>query len=491
MRIGIISLMHESNTFISVPTTLANFQQEILLTGNQIVTEFDGTAHEIGGFLSAIRDGGEETVPIFAAWATPSGVITADAYDTMLDMIIQGLDCAGPLDGLLVAPHGAAVSQVHQDMDGHWLDMVRDRVGPNLPIVCTLDAHANLSRRMLDACNATIVYRTNPHIDQRQIGIQAAELLLRTIRGQVQPTQAASFAPLAINIERQETAKEPCKSLYIAANRLLTQEKVLSNSVVLGFMYSDVAEMGTSFIAVTDNDAPLAQKLADELADFAWHRRSEFVAHLCSIDDAIDLALKSPSPVCLLDMGDNVGGGSPADGTLMAHALAARRLPRTFVCIYDPQAVQKAEQAGIGQHVELTMGGQTDPLHGEPITLQVTVQGLYDGKYTELQVRHGGKRDGDMGRTAVVQSTSGLTIQLTSYRTAPFSLQHVRCCDLDPAAFELLVAKGVVAPMAAYAEVCKTFIRVNTPGVTSADLSHFDYKHRRQPLFPFEDDDTS
>ena len=486
MRIGIISLIHESNTFIRTPTTLEDFRRESLLTGDAVTERWAPAAHEIGGFLQGIQSAGAEAVPILAAWAMPSGTVSADTYATLLEMMNEGLDQAGALDGLLVAPHGAGVSAEHLDMDGHWLSMVRHRMGPDIPIVCTLDPHANLSQRMVDACDATIAYRSNPHLDQRQIGLQAADLMIRTLRGEIRPTQAASFPAVAINIERQTTSAPPCQPMYHYANQMLERPEVLSNSICLGFAFADVPEMGTSFIVVTDNDQTIAQQYADEMGAYLLQHRDDFVAVLTGIDEALEIATAAEKPVCLLDMGDNVGGGSPGDSTFLPQALEDQQVARSFVCLYDPESVREAEHAGTQQRVNLRMGGKTDDLHGQPLQCDVLVRSLHDGNYTEPEVRHGGRNWGTLGRTAVVETDGGLTIQLTSVRNAPFSLESIRCCDLDPASFQILVAKGVIAPVAAYREVCPTFVRVNTPGCTSADMNNFDYQHRRRPLFPFE-----
>ena len=486
MRIGIISLIHESNTFISKPTTLEDFRRESLLTGPAIAERWGETAHELAGFMAGVQAAGGEPVPILAAWAMPGGAVSAGTYRTLLDMIEDGLETVAQLDGLLLAPHGAGVSEEYPDMDGHWLSVVRQRVGPEMPIISTLDPHANLSQCMVDACDATIAYRTNPHLDQRQIGLQAADLMVRTLRGEIRPTQAASFPAVAINIERQNTTEPPCRELYQCADAMLERPRVLSNSILLGFAFSDVSEMGSSFLVVTDQNRPLAQQYADELAHYLTDHRSEFVAQLLEIDPAIELALDAEKPVCLLDMGDNVGGGSPADSTHLARVLYERQIDHSFVCLYDPESVQQAENAGSGNRLTLRMGAKTDDLHGEPLQCDVTVQSLHDGEYTETEVRHGGRQWGNMGRTAIVETDHGLTVQLTSIRDAPVSLQQLHCCGLNPASFQILVAKGVVSPVAAYREVCPTLIRVNTPGATSADMSSFDYQHRRKPLFPFE-----
>jgi microcystin degradation protein MlrC len=419
------------------------------------------------------------------AAAVPSGVVTAEALAKLTEIMLEELSRSGSLDGLLVAPHGAAVCETVPDMDGHWLTRLREAVGPNLPIICTLDLHANVSQRMVDACNAILAYRTNPHLDQRDRGIEAAQLMARTLRGEVRPTVAAAFPRLAINIERQLTRDDPCRSLFARADEIRHRPGVLGASVVLGFPYADVAEMGSSFIVVTDNDPQFAKTQASELADYAWTHRQDFVGELISIDDALTRAIQSPKPVCLLDMGDNVGGGSAADGTFLAHALIQQSI-RGFVALFDPASAKQATDAGPGSRIRLQMGGKTDALHGSPIVADVVVQSIHDGKFAEMKVRHGGRAAYDMGPTAIVTTDSGLTIQLTSKRMVPFSLGQLTSCGIDPKQFDVIVAKGVHAPVAAYEEVCPTMIRANTPGVTTADMTRLPFHQRRRPLFPFE-----
>ena len=487
MRVGIIALQHESNTFVAAPTTMDHFRSDRLLVGAAIQERLGDSNHEIGGFFEGLAEAGIEAAPILAAVAVPGGAIERQTFDQLVQIIMDGLQDCGRLDGLLVAPHGAAVSEVERDADGYWLSRVREHVGHDMPIICTLDAHANVSPRMIDACNATIVYRTNPHLDQRQTGLAAARLMTRTLRGEVKPVQALACPPVAISIDRQETDAPPCRQLYEQADRMLDDARVLSDSVVLGFPYADVAEVGSSFIVVTDNDAAAAQSLADQLSDWLVARRHDFACSLPTVDEAVQQAAGSGKRVCLLDVGDNVGGGSPGDGTVLAHALQSHGVTNAFICLYDPQAAEQARTVGAGRTIQLTMGGKTDDQHGPPLTASVDLVSLHDGRYTETQVRHGGAGRFDMGPTAVVRGPHDMTIMLTSKRVPPFSLQQLISCDIDPASFGVLVAKGVNAPIAAYREVCDRFIRANTPGVTCADMTQLPFAHRRRPLFPFEE----
>ncbi len=489
MRVGILSLIHESNTFSNTPTTLDLFRRDGILEGEAVARHFRGGFHEISGFLEGLDDARIDAAPLFFASTPPSGRITKDTCDALMAMMFEQLAGAGPLDGLLVAPHGANAGEGadYHDLDGCWLSRLRREVGPDLPIICTIDPHANLSRRMISACDATIAYRTNPHLDQKQRGLEAASLMARTLRGEVRPVQAAAFPPVAIGIERQDTSSPPCLPLYERADAWLNEEGVLSDSIVLGFPYADVPEMGSAFIAATDGDPDLARRIADDLAGYLVAHREEFVGEFVSIPDAVDAALDGEGPVCLLDMGDNVGGGSAADGTLIAHELLARGAVRAFLCLYDPGSVEQAVSAGVGERLTLDMGGKTDDRHGPPIRAEVRVLGVHEGRFTESEVRHGGRTAFDMGRTAVVATDSGLTVSLTSLRTVPVSLGMMTGVGLDPAGFQVLIAKGVHAPTAAYAPVSKRLIRVDTPGATTADMRRFTYRYRRRPLYPFEE----
>ena len=486
MRVGIVALLHESNTFIRGATTMAQFELDLLAEGEDVRRRLADAHHETGGFFQGLAEAMIDAVPIFAARALPFGTIQADTFAQLLRRMDAAIDRAGAIDGLLVAPHGAMVTESHPDGDGHWLSRLRERFGPKLPIIGTLDLHVNLSHRMVAACDALIGYRTNPHLDQRKRGIEAATLMARTLRGEVRPTMAAAFPPLAVNIERQLTAAAPCKPLYDQADAMSHTPGVLTNSVLLGFPYSDVAEMGSSAIVVTDNDRPRAQKLVNELAQSWWQRRHEFVGQMISVEEAVEQAARLDGPTCLLDMGDNVGGGSPGDGTEIAHALHRRAIGPSFVCLNDPDVVREVQAAGVGVKLHVRVGGKIDRLHGEPLEADVVVRSLHDGRFEETQPRHGGITKFDQGPTAIVETATGLTIMLSSRRMVPFSLRQVTSFGLDPARFRVLIAKGVHAPVAAYAPVCKQLIRVDTPGVTCADMTRLEYHHRRRPMFPFE-----
>ncbi len=488
-RVGILALIQESNTFLSGTTTFEHFRQDLLLTGEEVRQHFATAHHEVRGFFDGLAQAGIEAVPIFAARALPFGTIEADAFERLVQQMIEELESAGRLDGLLVAPHGATVAASHPDADGYWLSLVRQKVGPQIPIIGTLDPHCNLSPQMVAATDALMAYRTNPHIDQEQRGVEAAELMARTLRGEVTPVQAACFPPMVINIERQCTSEPPLTEVVADFEAVRGQSGVLSASLLLGFPYADVPEMGASSLVVTNGNPALAQSLASRLAESMWRRRSGLAGSFISVEDAVTQAQSLPTPICMLDMGDNVGGGSPGNGTWLAHELHRQKVGPSFLCLYDPTAVMQADAVGVGAKVRLAVGGKTDDFHGAPFQAAFLVKFVGDGRFSETQVRHGGFTGFDQGHTAIVETDDGLlTIMLTTRRTPPFSLRQLTAFGLDPKSFRVLVAKGVNAPLAAYQPVCPTILRVNTRGVTTADVTQLPYQHRRKPMFPFEVD---
>lgn len=500
-RVGIIALLQESNTFLSGRTTLGHFRADLLATGPAVREQLAAAHHEVGGFFAGLASAGIEAVPIFAARALPYGTMTAECLEALVGMMTEAMDATGPLDGLLVAAHGATVSEAIPDVDGHWLGLVRRRF-PTLPIIGTIDPHANLSAAMIAATDALVAYRTNPHVDQRDRGLEAATLMARTLAGEIRPRQAAVAPGLAINIECQDPAAFPCLPHYEAAARLrepfaalapgqpVARGVVLSTSVVLGFPYADVPEMGSSAIVVTNDDADAARSHAAALGAGLWQARETFRPALVGIEDALTRAAATAGPVCLLDMGDNVGGGSPADGMALARAMLRRSLAPSLACVCDAAAAEAATAAGVGARLRLAVGGHAPEWTGDhesqPIDAEWRVEAVSDGRFTETRPRHGGATSFDQGPTAVLVHDGGLVVMVTSRRMPPFSLEQIRHAGLDPVAFRVLVAKGVHAPVAAYGEVCREFIRVNTPGVTTADLSRLAYRHRSRPLHPFE-----
>jgi microcystin degradation protein MlrC len=491
MRLAALGFAHETNTFAQHPTDYAAFEESGILRGDQIVRDYAESHATMAGFLEAREKLGVDVVPLLFTFTNPNGTITSDAFDRICGEMLQMLRDQGPWDGVLLAQHGAAVSEDYPDMDGEVVARVRALVGPDVPIGMAPDMHANLSHKMIDNSTATVVYRTNPHLDPRPRGLECADIIVRTIKGEIRPVQALEMPPVVINIVKQFTGEEPMLSIVHAAEELIQQRRLVSASVAEGYPYADVAQMGMAFLAISDGDEPAAREAARWMARRAWDKREYFVADTPTPEAALRAAMTAPKgPVVLMDVGDNIYGGSPADSTILLET--ARRLGvRSYLqTLRDPEAVSACVAAGVGSTVSLEVGGKTDDRHGRPVAVTGKVRRISDGKFEDSTPIHGGFRFFDGGTTVVLETEDDHTLVLTTRLIGNTSLQQMYSVGVRPETKHVIVAKGVVSPRPAYAPIAAQIVLVNTPGVTTSDLSFFTYQHRRRPLYPFEVDAT-
>lgn len=491
MRVGIAGISHESNSFSHSPATLERFCERQLLSGDEIVAQHRDAHSKIAGYLEGAQAYGYTAAPLFVANAAPMGPLPAETYEALLDQVLDAIRGAGPLDGLFLYLHGAMVSERYPDADGELCARVRRLLGPGVPIMTTPDVHANMSQAMVEHTTATVVYRSNPHLDTRERGLETARLMARTLRGEIRPVQWLEMPPLAINILKQHTFEPPSLGLVEDAEAAAARPGILSASFVLGYPYADVPEMGSSFLAVADGDPDAARDAARWMARRAWERRAEFIADAPSPEAALREAAADPGrPVVLMDVGDNVGGGSAADSTVLLQAAIRMGVRELLMVLKDPEAVRACCAAGVGAEVSLRVGSKSDDSHGGPVPVQGRVRALTDGRFVEEGTVHGGGRFFDQGLTAVVETPLQHTLVLTSLPMAPVSLEQVRSAGVHPEHFKVIVAKGVVAPRGAYEPIAARILLVDTPGATAADLASFEYHRRRRPLYPLEPEAT-
>ena len=490
MRIAIAGLQHESNTFASAGTSREQFQQDCLLFDDDIAPRWRDAHHEIAGFFAAGDELHYETVPLVMAKATPSGPVDSALVEEIVGEIICRLNRCR-VDGLLLALHGAMVTDQEHSGDTFVLQALRQALGPALPIVVTLDFHANCTEQMAQLANAALFYQTNPHTDMRSKGIEAGRLLYRIVGGEVRPTMSLCRPPMIVPINHQQTAAEPLRELLAAARHAERRQDVLSVSLSPGFPYADVPAMGPTVLAVTDANPALADDIASELAQRLWQARKAMAIELPTAAQAVRDALQcATSPVVLVDFGDNVGGGSAADGTLILAELVKQRARRSVVTIADPQAVAQCTAAGIGASLTLTVGGKTDRLHGEPVRLKGEVRFLHDGRWVESQARHGGVRFNDQGPTVLFEWGQDNSLCLTTKRYPPFSLGQITSLGINPRHQQILVVKAAIAYRAAYEPIAGRIIEVDTPGLTAVSPAHFNYQHIRRPIWPLDPETT-
>jgi microcystin degradation protein MlrC len=484
MRIAIAGFMHESNTFNPLLTDRAAFVAQGMTSGNELIDEWRDAHHEVGGFLEAAHVEGFEPVPLLMAWATPAGPVKDAVFDEITERLCELLR-ASETDGLLLALHGAMVAQSHSDADGEVLARLRRVVGPEFPIAVTLDLHGNISQRLVDHCDLAVAYRTCPHIDQRECGRRAAALLMRRLRGEIRPCQALAKPPLLLNIMTHDTSRPPLESFMQAARDLEQQPGILAASLLPGFAYADVQQMGPSILVVSNDDAPRARASADRLAADLWQARGQFIVPLPNAAKAVAQALRiEKRPVILVDTGDNVGGGSAGDGTTLLRELLSQGATDSVVCLYAPEEVRQCAAAGVDCEVSLVVGGKVDRLHGDPLPVMGHVCTLHEGTYIEPEARHGGRRVNHMGATALVELPGRNCLVLTSLRHPPFSLGQLTCLGIRPQEQHILVVKAAIAYKAAYAPLGGTILEVDTPGLTAVNPMRFTYRHIRRPLYP-------
>jgi microcystin degradation protein MlrC len=485
-RVGILGFMHESNTFANTVTTRTQFEEAFLHFGSDLVTAWKDAHHELGGFIEGCAACDLEIVPIAAAWATPSGPVTREAYESILSELLESVKAAGALDGILLALHGAMVCEDIDDADGETLERLRSLLGPGVPIVLSLDMHGNISPRMAEIPDAIVAYRSYPHIDQRARGVDCARLMAKILDGTLVPHVIHVKLPLLIHIVQQYTGSGPMAELYAELERIEEQPGIANVSLLPGYIYADVPFMGVSVIVVANGDPAIAEATAGFFATTVYERRDALNAGLPSVEEAVAEAVATRGTVCLMDSGDNIGGGGPGDSTILFAALREAGAERICAVLYDPAAVRDCVRAGEGGGVNFSVGAKTDHEHGQPVAIEGTVIRLHDGHFVEEHPRHGGTRDYDQGKTAVIQTVDGHTMVLNSLRVMPTSLEQLLSLGIDPKAMGSIIVKGVTAPRAAYDPIAAKTICVDTPGVTRAGPEAFVYHKRPHPLYPLD-----
>jgi microcystin degradation protein MlrC len=260
-------------------------------------------------------------------------------------------------------------------------------------------------------------------------------------------------------------------SLQRRAARRAREAGLVRVCIPAGFAYSDVDRVGMSVLAIHDEGQEAAARdvIAATLADITEQTGAFMVAR----DDpatAVRRAIASTKrPVVLADVADNIGGGSPGDGTALLAELLAQQAQRAVVTVADAQVARLAKDLGVGAEVEASVGGKTDDRHGPPVRIRGRIVNLTDGRYrTEGSWMTG--REFSMGTTAVIE-VEGVTLVVTETPTPPFHSEQLSSVGVDARAARIIVVKGAIAWRAAYGDIAAEIIEVATPGVCPVDLS--------------------
>jgi microcystin degradation protein MlrC len=490
--IAIASIMHESNSFNPELTTLSNFSFRQQPTVAATLKDWSAGDTEVAGMVDEITGAGFRIVPVVYASATPKGPVDADAFNELSRMVLDGLAGIGRLDGVLLALHGAMYTEAFPHADEEIVRRVRAAIGPEVPLVVTHDFHANIPPGIIDYTDALVTYQQNPHIDTRSRGARAASILAGMLNSGLKPRQAIVKPPLMWNIAFQNTLQEPLKAVTDASIALESAPKVLAASVAGGYQYNDAPHMGPAVVVVSDGDAAIAESGSQRLSEMMWERREATRLDLPDAARAVRDAMTSDRyPVALFDIGDNIGGGATGDETTILAELLRQNAQGWVFVLYDPPAVRAAISAGLEGKFDMNVGGRCKGVRSSPVRVAGRVRSLHAGRYIEPEVRHGGQRYWEMGHTAVIE-VSGSTpdeltlLVLTQERSSPNSMHQLISCGIYPERQKILVAKGTVAPRAAYDPVAARVILVDTPGITAVNPSRFKFERARRDLWGME-----
>src|SRR6266481_5590172 len=272
-RVLTARFMHETNTFSRVATDMALIRRRDFHLENEIPEAFRGTRSAFGATFEAADKFGWSLVHPVSANPNPSGIVTDEAFETITRMLLDAVDTKGPIDGVLLHLHGAMVSESHEDAEGEFLARLRCRLGAEVPVVVTLDLHANVTQRMADNANALIAYRTYPHIDQHERAWQGAELLDRAMQRQIRPKTVIARRPMIYGLDHGRTQRGPMAELIARGEALEQSGEALVVSICAGFSRANIHDVGPSVTVTVDGSPGRGQAIAEEFMDHAWETR--------------------------------------------------------------------------------------------------------------------------------------------------------------------------------------------------------------------------
>jgi microcystin degradation protein MlrC len=496
-RVALLGLHLEANAF-APPTTLEDFQRQFLAEGDAVIADARAVPPsgplEMAGFVAAMDAGAAwQPVGILLAAAPPGGPIQQPVLDGFVEILRSRLEAAMPLDAVYIGSHGATAATGDDDPDATIAQLVRGIVGPNAPVIGTLDLHANISQTLVDNTDALIGYRTNPHVDQRARGAEAASLLRQALAGErfVQRAVVLPFCPPTITMLTNEDG--PMATLLETA-RALETGSVVSTTVLGGFPFTDAPRNGFATLAVArggDRDAARAASL--RLARDAWAMREQFSRRLMPLEMAANLARAVGDnfrhmPICLADVGDNPGGGGQGNSSALLAALheaGAKGVLLGNFC--DPALVADAHAAGEGSALHAVFNRVPGP-YSPAFTAAATVERLSDGNGVGRRGSIAGRRFG-LGPSALLRlEGSGMVVIACGLRRQLLDPAMVELFGIDVADLRTLVVKSrghFRAGFDTWFDVGRIY-EVDTPGLTSPVLERFTFRGLKRPVFPLD-----
>ncbi len=491
-RVVMAAIKHESHTFNRFPTKLDLFRRQSYHRDEAVVRAFRSTGLEMAGFLAvAERLGWWISTPISAS-ATSGGRVSAEAMADFLAALGDGIRTALPLDGVLLALHGAMAAEGDNDADGTILAMVRAIVGPDIPIAVTFDLHANVSNRTAALADIIVSYRTNPHTDHAPTATVAAELLARAMAGGPRPRTVVTRAPTLVAFDRgrTHTGHGPMIDALAEARRMEREEPgIWSVSLNSGFSHADVWQAGPSVTVSGTADPVHLQATADRLMAQGFRRRREETIRLATIPEAI-AALREGrpgAPVIVADYTDAPGGGAYGDATVLLRAMIEAGLDHgAFGAIWDPPTAAQAIAAGAGARIAVRLGGWIDPTFSDaPIEAEAEVIRLSDGHYVH-EGPYAPGTVGSFGPSAVLRIGSVDVIVSTENKNI-LDQQQFKIYGLDPTRQAAIGLKCMHGFRAAFEPVAAKVVSCDAGGLTTYDYSRLPFRNIRRPIWPLDD----
>ncbi len=486
MSIAIASIIQESNTFSPV---VSRYQDLSPVFGSAVMDRHRGKLTEMGGFIDVLTKAKKRILPVCAAWGVSAGRMVRRDLERLAEEFSSTLAAAGKVEGLLLALHGAHTAERVDDVEGLILARAREILGPSVPVVMTLDLHANITGAMMERATAIVGYQTFPHIDMYETGQKAARLMLKILTGKVRPAMAWRKLPLIVNAENQQTSHGPAHRLMARAQAYERDRKAEAVSIFFVQPWLDIEEMGAAVVAVTDSEARQAERIAASLAQKLWSTRREFEFQLTPVEEALRLAAATKGgPVVLSESSDSTGSGSPGDSTgVLTHLLNSRLSGPAAISLVDPEAVGRLKQAGVGSTITLAIGGKLDPEHSKPITVTGRVHLISDGRWTTRGRGYNTGIENCMGTSVVLEA--GLVHILIAERSAmTVDPALFRSHGIEPLHYKIVVVKSPNGFRAEYEPIAARIFVVDTPGVSTAKLENLPWQRVSRPIYPLDQD---
>ena len=486
-RVAIGSLMQETNTFVPSRTTVATFERLYLRRGDEVLTGFAGARVEVTGFLDTLHAAGVEAVPLLAGHAGSSGPVLRADFDALVNELAARLAQAGPVDGVLLALHGAMVVEDAPDAEAEIIAGVR-RAAPGVPVGVSLDLHGHITAAMLQPGVFMVGYREYPHIDLYETGGRVARLLLDTLAGRRRPVMALAKRHMLVSPVAAVTTGGALAELMAQA-RGEEAGPVLHASLFPVQPWLDVPDLGFAALVCADGDAAAAQGAADRLADAAWAARFRFAPALVPVPEAIAAGLAGPGLTVVGDPGDAPSSGAAADHAGVLRALLAAgadRHPRlSYVTLCDAAGARAAAAAGVGARVALAVG-HAETGDGDPVQIGGVVRTVTDGAF----VMHDAGAQGSVmafGLTAVI-AIGSIRLALRSLPGYEWDTGTYTSAGLDLRDAALAFVKSPSHFRVSFGPHAARILVADTPGSSCANMARLRFRHVTRPLWPLDGD---